>query len=58
MCRVSEPQYRGFNGSEPLMEHPDIVNYIYEHPTALDLKMKGFWISDRTLARLLVLRRG
>ena len=25
----------------------DIVNYIYEHPTALDLKMKGFWISDR-----------
>ena len=26
---------------------PDIVNYIYEHPKDLDLKMKGFWISDR-----------
>ncbi|KAJ3551296.1 hypothetical protein NM688_g4786 [Phlebia brevispora] len=25
---------------------PYIVNYIYEHPTALDLEMKGFWISD------------
>lgn len=28
----------------------DIVNYIYEHPTALDLRMKGFWISDRKLS--------
>ena len=28
---------------------PYIANYIYEHPTLLDLKLKGFWISDREL---------
>ncbi|KAK7676938.1 hypothetical protein QCA50_020056 [Cerrena zonata] len=29
---------------------PYIANYIYEHPTLLDLKLKGFWISDPTLS--------
>ena len=26
---------------------PYIANYIYEHPAILDLKLKGFWLSDR-----------
>lgn len=26
----------------------DITNYIFEHPTALNLTMTGFWVSDRT----------
>ena len=25
----------------------DIANYIYEHPTALDLNLQGIWIADR-----------
>ena len=25
----------------------DIANYIYEHPTALDLDLQGIWIADR-----------
>ena len=25
----------------------DIANYIYGHPRALDLSLKGIWISDR-----------
>ncbi|KAK7691257.1 hypothetical protein QCA50_004650 [Cerrena zonata] len=29
---------------------PYIANYIYEHPTLLDLKLKGFWISDPSLS--------
>lgn len=28
---------------------PYLANYIYEHPTLLDLKLKGFWLSDRKL---------
>ncbi|GJE91542.1 alpha/beta hydrolase [Phanerochaete sordida] len=28
---------------------PHITHYIYEHPTALDLKTKGFWISDPSI---------
>jgi hypothetical protein len=25
----------------------DIADYIYSHPTLLDLKLKGIWIADR-----------
>ena len=25
----------------------DIANYIYEHPTALDIDLQGIWIADR-----------
>jgi hypothetical protein len=25
----------------------DIADYIYKHPTELDLKLKGIWIADR-----------
>ncbi|KAI0655251.1 alpha/beta-hydrolase [Cubamyces menziesii] len=28
---------------------PYITNYIFEHPTALNLKMTGFWVSDPVL---------
>ena len=27
----------------------DIANYIYEHPTLLDLKLQGMWMADRKL---------
>ena len=30
----------------------DLANYIYEHPTDLNLTLNGFWVSDRTLFSL------
>ena len=35
----------------------DIANYIFEHPGALDLSLKGFWISDRKCSRVSDLRK-
>lgn len=28
----------------------DIANYLYEHPKAVDLKLKGVWITDPSVS--------
>lgn len=54
MCHVSGIQARR---ERVRTNHPlaDITNFIFENPTMLNLKMTGFWVSDREYHALMYL---